>query len=60
MIDNKIEIKTDTKKFSIEYKLLEYRLYINQSLYDDGALTFREYNNMANNIYSKMKKQELI
>ncbi len=56
MIDNEIEIKIDTKKFPIEYKLLEYRLYINQGLYDDGALTFREYNNMANNIHSRMKR----
>ena len=38
MLEKDIEVRFSTKQLPFEYKLLEYRLIVNQKLYDEKVI----------------------
>lgn len=51
-----ISIKTSTKELPFEYKWLEYRLVLNQQLYDEKIINYEVYREMSDSLITRMKK----
>lgn len=56
MINNNIDMNFATKHLPLEYKLLEWKLMINQELYDEIIIDFEVKSEMERNILGRMTK----
>lgn len=56
MLEDNIEYDVSYDKLPLEYKILEFRLFINRGLYDDKVITLKEYKIMEENILGRMNK----
>ncbi len=51
-----IEVKFSTKHLPFEYKWLEFRLIINQQLYDEDVIDLKVFSIMQESLLGRMKK----
>lgn len=56
MIDNNIDLNFSTKHLPLEYKLLEWKLMINQELYDEKIIDLQVKSEMEKNLLGRMTK----
>lgn len=58
MIDNNIDLNFSTKYLPLEYKLLEWKLMINQELYDEKIIDLQVKSEMERNLLGRMTKMK--
>ena len=51
-----IEVMFSTKKMPFEYKWIEFRLIVNQELYDEQVIDFKTFKAMEQSIISRLTK----
>ena len=55
-IDDELEMRFDTKNFTFEYKLLEWRLIINRQLYEEKTIDIKIFSEMEKILLGRMTK----
>ena len=55
-IDDELEMKFNTKNYSFEYKLLEWRLIINRQLYEEKTIDIKIFSEMEKTILGRMTR----
>lgn len=58
MIDNNIDLNFSTKYLPLEYKILEWKLIINQELFDEKIIDLQVKSEMERNLLGRMTKMK--
>jgi len=56
MLEEELFIGNNPKKYTLDFKLLEFTLAVNLNLYNDGFIDRKVYDKMRNSILKKMTK----